>query len=279
MRLSTVLTNSGSRPAVEVPGVGWVLTEMLVPGRRRDIMQHLNDDDLEDLRAATTVQGPVTPVRDVVFDAPYRSPRKIVGIGLNYRSHATDLGAEPPRDSPVSFIKGDHTIIGPGDPIVLPEGVGRVTAEAELGLIFGRRCHKVPEQEAMSYIAGVCAVLDQTAEDVLRQNPRFLGRSKNYPTFFSFGPTVVTLDEVQARVGDLSGIRIRTLLNGAEAHADTVANMMFSPAELVSFHSHVMPFFPGDVLSTGTPGAVAVQQGDIVACEIEGLDLLSNPVR
>ena len=210
--------------------------------------------------------------------APWTRPRKILGIGLNYGAHAGDLGEQAPRTSPASFIKGDHTIVGPGEPIVVPPGIGRVTAEAELGLVIGRTCYQVDVDDAMSYVAGVVPVLDQTAEDMLLENPRYLTRVKNYPTFFSFGPDLITLDEVLAHAA-LSDLRVATVHNGAVHRKDTVAGMTFSPAELLSFHSQVMPFYPGDILSTGTPGAVPIEAGDVVRCELgDELASLTNPV-
>jgi 2-keto-4-pentenoate hydratase/2-oxohepta-3-ene-1,7-dioic acid hydratase in catechol pathway len=100
--------------------------------------------------------------------------------------HASDLAERIPTE-PASFMKGDHTIIGPGDPIPVPSQSNRTTAEAELGLVIGRECYQVEEDVALDYVAGVCPVLDQTAEDILERNPRFLTRSKNFPGFFSFG--------------------------------------------------------------------------------------------
>ncbi|PRC44845.1 fumarylacetoacetate hydrolase, partial [Mycobacterium sp. ITM-2017-0098] len=113
--------------------------------------------------------------------APWTRPRKILGIGLNYGAHAGDLGEQPPRTTPASFIKGDHTIVGPGEPIVVPPGIGRVTSEAELGLVIGTLCYRVSVEDAMSYVAGVVPILDQTAETILLENPRYLTRVKNYP--------------------------------------------------------------------------------------------------
>jgi 2-keto-4-pentenoate hydratase/2-oxohepta-3-ene-1,7-dioic acid hydratase in catechol pathway len=215
---------------------------------------------------------------DAPVAAPWSRPRKILGIGLNYGAHAGDLGEQAPRTSPASFIKGDHTIVGAGEPIVMPQGIGRVTAEAELGLVIGRTCYRVGTDDAMSYVAGVVPVLDQTAEEILMENPRYLTRVKNYPTFFSFGPDLITLDEVLLH-GALSDLRVATVHNGAVHREDTVAGMTFSPAELLSFHSQVMPFYPGDILSTGTPGAVPIAAGDVVRCELgDGLASLTNPV-
>jgi 2-keto-4-pentenoate hydratase/2-oxohepta-3-ene-1,7-dioic acid hydratase in catechol pathway len=214
------------------------------------------------------------PPSGVHYAPLYRHPRKIWGIGLNYKDHAADLSAPFPTE-PASFMKGDHTIIGPGDPIELPPESERVTAEAELGVVIGRECRGISEDEASDYVAGYCLIIDMTAEDILQRNPRFLTRAKNYDTFFSFGPELITRDEVL----DVMRLRVSTWKNGAVHRENVVANMAFPPHYLVAFHSNVMTLFPGDIISTGTPGAVVIEPGDIAECHIEGLGALSNPVR
>ena len=214
------------------------------------------------------------PASHVVYGPLYRRPRKIWGIGLNYRDHAADLAAPFPTE-PASFMKGDHTIIGPGDPIQLPRESERVTAEGELGVIIGRECRFVSEADAPAVIAGYCPIIDMTAEDILQRNPRFLTRSKNFDTFFSFGPQLVTPDEIL----DVLRLRVGTYYNGELQRENLVANMAFPPFYLVSFHSQVMTLYPGDIISTGTPGAVVIQHGDVAECRIQGMDSLSNPVR
>jgi 2-keto-4-pentenoate hydratase/2-oxohepta-3-ene-1,7-dioic acid hydratase in catechol pathway len=199
------------------------------------------------------------------------------GIGLNYLDHANDLGAPHPTE-PASFIKGDHTIIGPGEEILLPPDSKRVTAEAELGVIIGRTAWEVDEADALDHVAAVVCILDQTAEDILERNPRFLTRSKNYRTFLSLGAEVVTIDELRSSEG-LNHLCVETWRNGALHRKNTVSNMAFDPAALVAFHSRVFPLQPGDVISTGTPGAVVVEDGDVVECRIEGVGTLVNAVR
>ena len=210
----------------------------------------------------------------VQYGPLYRHPRKILGIGLNYRDHAADLNAPYPTE-PASFMKCDNTIIGPGDTIELPPQSERVTAEAEIGVIIGRTCRDVTEQAAPDYIAGYCLILDMTAEDILQKNPRFLTRSKNFDTFFSFGPELITPDEVP----DVLKVKVGTYNNGKLHRENVVANMAFPPYYLVSFHSYVATLYPGDIISTGTPGAVVIRDGDLAECRIEGLGSLSNPVR
>lgn len=204
----------------------------------------------------------------------YRRPRKIWGIGLNYVEHAGDLSETAPAEEPASFMRPDTTIIGPGDEIVLPSQSERVTAEGELALVMGREAKDVSEADAPLFVAGFTTVLDMTAEDILRRNPRYLTRSKSFDTFFSFGPELVTPDEIE----DVDTLEVSTMLNGKVHRSNTVLNMTFSPWWLVSFHSRIMTLLPGDVISTGTPGAVVIQEGDVAGCRITGFESLSNPI-
>jgi 2-keto-4-pentenoate hydratase/2-oxohepta-3-ene-1,7-dioic acid hydratase in catechol pathway len=252
-------------PAEHLLGVGKGAVEQLLGEHRTAAVVHEDSG------------GPVT-VDDLELTAPYRRPRMIWGIGLNYREHAADLSETAPAEEPASFIKADHTVIGPGEPIPLPWQSRRVTAEAELGLVIGRECRDVTEAQAWDHVWGVVPVLDQTAEDILARNPRYLTRSKNFPGFFSFGPGITPIAEVLERFGDVGQVQVATVRNGQVHRSNAVAAMMFSPARLVSFHSQVVPLYPGDIISTGTPGAVVIEPGDLAECRIEGIGTLTNPV-
>lgn len=212
---------------------------------------------------------------DVRFAPLYRHPRKIWGIGLNYVEHAADLAEKAPSDEPASFMKPASAIVGHGDTIELPEQSAKTTGEAELGVILGRTCRHVAEENWLDAVAGFTTVLDMTAEDILRRNPRYLTRSKSFDTFFSFGPQMVTPDEIV----DVARLQVRTVINGRVHARNVVANMTFPPSYLVSFHSRVFPWQPGDVLSTGTPQAVPLADGDLLECRIDGFPPLINPVR
>lgn len=280
MRIATIRDDAVERPALIDAKRGVVLVSDLLPDYAGDAMSLLEGDTYKHLCRLSMV-APDDIFRapeSVQYAPPYRRPRKIWGIGLNYREHAGDLNEVPPTE-PASFIKGDHTIIGQGETIYLPPQSARVTAEAELGLVIGRTCRNVSKENALDYVWGVCLILDQTAEDILQRNPRFLTRSKNFSTFFSFGPTLIPLAEVLEKFPTLNDIVVTTVLNGREHRSNSVANMTFDPEYLVSFHSEVMPLFAGDVISTGTPGAVVIQDGDIAECRIPGLGTLTNPVR
>ncbi|HEX4986344.1 MAG TPA: fumarylacetoacetate hydrolase family protein [Burkholderiales bacterium] len=277
MRLCTIRRGDGEHAAV-VTAAGIVPVPDINAQRRTDwpedllalIVRGLDPRILEDAEKTTVRLDPAT----VRYGPLYRHPRKILGIGLNYRDHAADLNAPFPTE-PASFMKCDNTIIGPGDEIELPPQSERVTAEAEIGVIIGRTCRDVPEARAADCIAGYCLIIDMTAEDILQKNPRFLTRSKNFDTFFSFGPELVTPDEVP----DVLEVKVGTWNNGRLHRENVVANMAFPPLYLVSFHSCVATLYPGDIISTGTPGAVVIREGDVAECRIEGLGRLANPVR
>jgi 2-keto-4-pentenoate hydratase/2-oxohepta-3-ene-1,7-dioic acid hydratase in catechol pathway len=277
MRLCTI-KREGREQAAVVSASGIVPVAAINAHLHKNWPEDLHALILRGIDPGILADASQTPLKldpaTVHYGPLYRHPRKILGIGLNYRDHAADLNAPNPTE-PASFMKCDNTIIGPGDAIELPAQSERVTAEAEIGVIIGRTCRAISEQQAPDYIAGYCLILDMTAEDILQKNPRFLTRSKNFDTFFSFGPELITPDEVP----DLMKVKVGTYNNGKLHRENTVANMAFTPYYLVSFHSHVATFYPGDIISTGTPGAVVIRDGDIAECRIEGLGSLSNPVR
>jgi len=214
--------------------------------------------------AATAEPIPADRVR---FGSPIADPGKLLGIGLNYADHAADLNEEPP-DEPASFFKPTSALANPGGPIRLPppEISDRVTAEAELAIVIGRTCRDVPENEVDAVVAGYLPVIDVTAEDVLERNPRFLTRAKSFDTFLVPGERLVAAPDV-----DLDDVTVRTVVNGEVIAENVVSNMHSRPRELVVFHSRVMTLRPGDLISTGTPGAGAISPGDRVRAAVEPL--------
>lgn len=278
MNLASIIGPDGDQ-AVVVGERGVALVTDVVPDAPRTLLALLESGRADEIVAAgaSAPNAAYASIESVQFTAPYHRPHKIWGIGLNYVDHAGDLAESVPEE-PASFIKADHTVIGEGEPIPIPRQSERTTAEAELGLVIGRECRDVSEADALSYVFGVCAILDQTAEDILQRNPRFLTRSKNFPGFFSFGPQIVPLPSLAGFADDLSDVEVSTVHNGSVHRRNTVAHMRYSPAYLVAFHSQVMPLYPGDIISTGTPGAVVISPGDVVECDIPGVGHLRNPV-
>ena len=273
---AVVVLGNGAVPVAAINdsfGTGWPkeLMDLLAGDRLGDLRRWLNELSATGLKE---VSEEAVTLSDASYAPLYRRPRKIWGIGLNYVEHAGDLDEAAPAEEPASFMRPDTTIIGPGEEIRLPEQSRRVTAEAELAVVIGREAKDIPEEEVPSVVAGFTTVLDMTAEDILRKNPRYLTRAKSFDTFFSFGPELVTTDEVD----DVGSLEVSTLLNGEVRRANSVSNMTFSPWFLVSFHSRIMRLLPGDVISTGTPGAVVIREGDVAECRISDFKPLANPV-
>ena len=209
--------------------------------------------------------------------APLVRPPKIWCIGLNYRAHAADLDARTP-ETPVGFMRPNASIIGPGDTVRLPRASRRVTGEGELVIVLGRSGQDIPSSGALAAVGAYTLAVDMTAEDILRQNPRFLTRAKSFDTFLSLGPCLVTPDEV-ATCESLPAVRTSTLLNGEPARSALVEAMTHPPEKLISFFSEDMTWKAGDILLTGTPGAVVIEDGDTVGAEVEQIGRLENPVR
>ncbi len=242
-----------------------------------------NDGGREEL---DTLPG-LVPAGEVVYGPLYRNPKRIFGIGLNYVDHAGDIGSAAPTGFPGSFFKMSDTLVGPGDEIKTPalREAQKTTAEAELGIILGRDCRDVAEEDWESAVVGYTTILDMTEESILKGNdyvsgnPRYLTIVKNFPTFFSFGPQLVTPDEVP----DVLKLEVQSVHNGEVYAKNVVSNMTHQPAKLISLHSSIQGWYAGDILSTGTPRAFHIQDGDTAECRIYGpngfaMEPLVNPV-
>jgi 2-keto-4-pentenoate hydratase/2-oxohepta-3-ene-1,7-dioic acid hydratase in catechol pathway len=234
------------------------------------LIQGGNLEPLQDLADLAAV-----PPDEVEPILPYDVPPKIWCIGLNYKRHADELGAAQPEE-PGSFMKPASCLFPPGGEIILPPpGVAaEVDCEGELGVIIGKRCRFVPAEHVSDVIFGYTTTMDLTALDVLARNTRYLTRAKSIDTFFSFGPVIVTADELKA----VENLEVVTERNGEILSSDVVANMKHSPANLVRFHSEYFTWEPGDVLSTGCPRAGRIFAGDRVRSRIDGVGALDATV-
>jgi 2-keto-4-pentenoate hydratase/2-oxohepta-3-ene-1,7-dioic acid hydratase in catechol pathway len=198
-------------------------------------------------------------------------PSKIIGIGRNYVEHARELGNEMPK-VPMVFFKPPSSLIGPGEPIVLPNLCQRVEYEAEIGVVIARRLRNADAAAAERAIDGYVCLNDVTCRDLQKIDGQW-GRAKGFDSFCPAGPRVAT------------GLDWRTLelscrVNGVERQRAKATDMHVSIPELVSFLSGVMTLEPGDLIATGTPaGTAPLQDGDTVEVEISGVGILSNPVR
>jgi 2-keto-4-pentenoate hydratase/2-oxohepta-3-ene-1,7-dioic acid hydratase in catechol pathway len=205
---------------------------------------------------------------------------KIIAVGLNYRDHAREVDLELP-ERPLLFAKWPNSVIGDGEPIVIPAGVEQVDYEAELAAIVGARVKGVSVENALEAVVGYACLNDVSARAIQFADGQWT-RGKSLDTFCPIGPTVP-----REQVGDPQALRIACRVNGGPVQDATTADMIFSVAELVAFISETITLEPGDVIATGTPPGVAMgradgrylRPGDTVEVEIERIGTLVNPVR
>jgi 2-keto-4-pentenoate hydratase/2-oxohepta-3-ene-1,7-dioic acid hydratase in catechol pathway len=197
-------------------------------------------------------------------------PTKIIGIGVNYRAHATEMGKGLPEE-PLMFLKPPSAIVADGEPIERPSGYSRVDYEGELGVVIGKRAVRVARDHALEYVQGFVCVNDVTVRDLQAKDGQW-SRAKGFDSFCPVGPRVVAgLDP--------SNLHITTRVNGVVKQASTTSDLIFDVPALIAFCSSHMTLEPGDLISTGTPAGVGnLSVGDVVEIEIEGIGVLRNPV-
>ncbi len=215
--------------------------------------------------------GRALPLEEVRMLPPTR-PTKMIGLWNNFHAAAAKNGWAIP-ETPLYFIKPPSCFLASGEAIRRPASYdGRIVYEGELGVVIGRRCSGVSEEQAGEYIFGYTCINDVTALQLINQDPAFpqWTRAKSFDTFGPFGPAVATGI-------DPSGLTIKTLLNGRERQSYPVSDMIFPPAVLVSRISHDMTLFPGDVIACGTSlGVLPMKPGVTVEVTIEGIGTLRN---
>jgi 2-keto-4-pentenoate hydratase/2-oxohepta-3-ene-1,7-dioic acid hydratase in catechol pathway len=197
-------------------------------------------------------------------------PSKIVCVGLNYKDHAAEQNKPLPAE-PLLFIKPSTTVIGPGEAIQAPAWAGRIDHEAELGLVIGKRAHRVPLDKAHDYILGLIAVNDVTARELQNKDGQYT-RCKGFDTFGPIGPCIAT---------GLDGrdLAVRGYVNGHLRQDSRTRELIFTIPELVAYITSIMTLLPGDIISTGTPSGIGpIVPGDSVTVSIEGVGALTNPV-
>ena len=293
MRYLTYRKNGSDRPGF---GVG----ELVVDGARalatagmngnarvaqstRQILELSNEDktQLGEAAAQCAAAGDGLGLEEVELGPPVPDPEKIIGLGLNYPTHAVEFGGPVP-EAPQLFPKFPPSLTGPYGTIELPAAApDEVDFEGELAVVIGCRCRNVPADEALNYVAGAMAFNDVTARDLQHQTSQWTA-GKAIDTFAPCGPAVVSLDEV----GDIGDLRVRTHVNGSLMQDGTTAEMLFDVPNTIAFVSGLMTLVPGDIIATGTPTGVGFRRdppvylgdGDIVEVEVERVGKITNPV-
>jgi acylpyruvate hydrolase len=260
----------------------------VLPSSLIEILSAGKTDLLADLfaRIEESRQGNAEPplqcwaaLEEVRLCAPV-TPSKIICLGRNYRDHAEEQGAKVP-EAPLLFAKAPSAVIGPDQPIVIPEGSTKVDFEGELALVIGRRTSRADGNQAGQAIFGYTCLNDVTEREAqFREKQWFRGKSMD--TFAPMGPCITTADEV----GDPLDLALKTEVNGEVMQSGTTNDLIFAPADIIMFASRNITLEPGDVISTGTPAGVGVfrdpqvflKAGDTVQITIDKIGTLSNPV-
>jgi 2-keto-4-pentenoate hydratase/2-oxohepta-3-ene-1,7-dioic acid hydratase in catechol pathway len=199
------------------------------------------------------------------------TPPKVLAVGLNYKSH---LGDRTPPSSPEMFYKPITSLQNPGDPILIPKDSKNTHYEGELVLVIGKRASRISVADAPSVIFGVTCGNDVSERDWQAGPQKDLQwwRAKGADTFGPLGPCIVT--------GlDYGKLLLQTRLNGEVVQKQVTSDLLFGPAQIVSYISNYVTLMPGDVIYTGTPGATRkMTPGDVVEVEIEGIGVLKNQI-
>ncbi len=230
--------------------------------------------------AAAGADGPRIPLADLKLEAPVARPPKILAVGLNYADHIAETGMETPK-VPMIFNKQSTAATGPYDPVHLPRASSRLDYEGELGVVIGRRCRHVPKDRAHEVVAGYVVANDVSVRDWQARVPT-MTMGKSWDTHCPFGPAIVTPDEV----GDPHTLGLQTFVNDELRQSTNTKNLIFDCYDLIEHLSTAFTLEPGDLISTGTCGGVAIGfkpakwlvAGDVVRIEIEKIGTIENTI-
>ena len=271
MKLATIRTATGTA-AVRLDDDGAVETG------HQDVGALLSQPNWQ----ATAVEARGTPhdLEGLNFAPVIADPGKIVCVGLNYRSHILEMGRDLP-EYPTLFAKFSDTLIGAQDNIVIPDASDALDWEAELAVVIGTSVRHADRASAESAIAGYCVLNDVTARDWQYRTVEWL-QGKNFEATTPIGPYLLTADDF-----DISAAAIEARVGDEVVQSAQLSDLLFTPADLVSYLSTIFTLRPGDVIATGTPGGVGhardprryLSPGAIVTTTITGLGQCRNVCR
>ncbi len=236
----------------------------------------LDDDDLVVLAGDPMFHGFETtgervPLASATILAPVIPRSKVICVGMNYAAHRKEMGHEGPS-TPLIFLKPNTSVVGPGDPIIIPPVEGRIVHEGELALVIGKVAKRVKKEDWRDVVFGVTIANDVSARDVMFADGQW-ARAKGYDTFCPIGPFIDT--EI-----DPTALEIETHVDGELRRKGNTRDLLHGIPELIEFISDVWTLLPGDIILTGTPdGLGSFVDGQTVDITIEGLGTLSNPAK
>ena len=269
MRLATIRTESGTRTVV-------IEGDEAIECGAGDVGTLLASEDWA--ARAGAADGPRHPTADLSYAPVVPRPGKIICVGLNYRSHISEMGRELPQ-YPTLFAKYPEALIGAFDSLTLPAESDQVDWEVELAVVIGRRVRHADPAAAVDAIAGYTIINDVTLRDWQYRTSEWL-QGKTFEATAPFGPHLVTPDEVAPDA------MISCLIDGEVVQKSTIADLLFGPVDLIRYISTILTLDPGDVIATGTTGGVGhartpqryLKSGETLVSRIEGIGEMVNPV-
>ena len=219
--------------------------------------------------AGVQLTDQVAPLDAVRLLAPM-IPSKVLCAGKNFVAHAQEMGGQVPEE-PLVFLKPATSVVGPGDPIVLPQLSAQVHHEAELAVVIGRLTRNVAVEDALAAVLGYTCANDVTARDLQATDGQWT-RAKGFDTFCPLGPWIET------ELDPSAGLDVRCTVNGEARQQGSTAEMVFDVAQVIAYCAAFTTLLPGDVILMGTPAGVGpLADGDTVSVAIEGIGELTNP--
>jgi len=205
---------------------------------------------------------------------PPCEPSKIIGLALNFKEHAEELGLSMTED-PIIFLKPNNTLIGHLENIIYPKGAKFVHYEGELAVVIGSKCKYVKENEALNYVLGYTIANDVTARDFISNFFRPPIKAKGFDTFLPLGPFIVTRDEID----DETEFEITTKVNGDVKQKGNTKTFIHSIPKVIAFLSSFMTLYPGDVILMGTPRGISpLKANDLIEITIDKIGTLANRI-
>ncbi len=261
-----------------VVGDGVVDLTRRLDGRFSTLREALAAGALDEIGRAIAGAHPDFAISEITFLPVIPEPRRIVCVGINYRSHAEETGRDV-APAPSVFLRLADTLIGHGAPLVRPKVSEKFDFEGELAVVIGKSGRHVAEGEALRHVAGYTCFVDGSVRDYQKFS---VTAGKNFPATGPLGPVLVTTDEIP----NATRLTLVTRLNGAEMQRSGTDLLIYSIPQIIKFVSDFTSLAPGDIIATGTPAGVGhrrnppvwMKAGDVLELEISGIGTLRNPV-
>ncbi len=277
MKLASYVAN-GNPAFGAVVGDGVVTLNERLKGAYRNLRQALNAGAIDDMRKAIEGAKPDHKLADIRFLPVIPNPRKILCIGINYKSHAAESGHEAPT-LPNIFTRFTDTLAAHDGEMVKPKASNTYDYEGELAVVIGRKGRAIDPSKALDYVAGYTCFCDGSARDFFKYS---LIASKNFPHTGPLGPWMVTADEIP----DPTKLVLKTRLNGQEMQKSGLDMLIHDIPAIIAFCSKFTTLSPGDIIATGTPEGIGgkrtppvwMKAGDVLEVEISNIGTLRSHV-